>query len=82
MPIWINCLGFLRLIPKKYVRGIRDGFYARVSVKTVNQDWLSSFADEVKTILVDVKVMKIRTDSHLAQGLEKLQHAVATDAAY
>lgn len=55
MPIWMSYLGVPHDVALKYWGVIRDTFYARVTPKSFNLDWLSSFASEVKAILVDAQ---------------------------
>lgn len=54
-PFWTSYLGVSEQIAEKYWGLIRDTFYARVTSKTFNQDWLSNFIVEAKTILVDAQ---------------------------
>ena len=50
-PVWVGYLGVSEDVAMRYWRLIRDTFYARVTAATFNQDWLSEFVKEAKSIL-------------------------------
>jgi AcrR family transcriptional regulator len=54
-PVWVSYLGVSEVLAMKYWRLIRDTFYARVTAATFNQDWLSDFVNEAKSILSDAQ---------------------------
>ncbi|HSF52556.1 MAG TPA: TetR/AcrR family transcriptional regulator [Algoriphagus sp.] len=55
IPIWMKFIGVSQEVATKYWRVIRDSFYARVTSNSFNEEWLSKFVEEAKTILADAK---------------------------
>ncbi|GAA0881216.1 hypothetical protein GCM10009119_41860 [Algoriphagus jejuensis] len=53
--VWVKYLGVSEEVSMKYWRLIRDTFYARVTSKTFNQEWLLDFIEEAKSILSEAQ---------------------------
>lgn len=53
--IWVEFTGVSSEVATKYWRVIRDSFYARITSRSFNEDWLLKFVEEAKTILVEVQ---------------------------
>lgn len=55
IPIWSKFIKVSPEVATRYWRVIRDSFYARVTSHSFNQEWLSKFVEEAKSILVEAQ---------------------------